>query len=109
MQISFCLRKLRSTSKEDVDLFLYWEKLRSTSYQDADLFLYGEKFRSTSYQDADLFLYWEKFTSTSYKDVDLFFVLRQNLDLHLIKMQICFFLRKIIVHMQIYWHSRKRL
>ena len=28
MQISFCLRKLRSTFKEDVDLFLYWEKLR---------------------------------------------------------------------------------
>ena len=38
MQISFCLRKLKSIFKEDVDLFLYWEKLRSTSYRDADLF-----------------------------------------------------------------------
>ena len=57
MRISFCLRKLIYTSKEDVDLFLYWEKLRSTSYKDADLFLYWEKFKSTSYKDVDLFCF----------------------------------------------------
>ena len=78
MQISFCMRKLKSTSKEDVYLFLYWGKFRSTYYQDANLFLYWEKFRSTSYKDVDLFLYWEKFRSTFNNDADLFCFKKNN-------------------------------
>ena len=41
MQISFCLKKFRSTSYKDVDLFCFKKKnFRSTSYKDADLFCF---------------------------------------------------------------------
>ena len=40
MQISFCLRKLRSTSYKDADMFCFKKKFRSTSHKDADLFCF---------------------------------------------------------------------
>ena len=41
MQITFCLKKFRSTSYKDVDLFCFKKKnFRSTSYKDADLFCF---------------------------------------------------------------------
>ena len=39
MHIRFYLKKkLKTTSKEDVDPFLFWEKFRSASKEDADQF-----------------------------------------------------------------------
>ena len=60
MQISFCLRKLRSTSYKDADLFLFQQKVRSTSYKDADLFLFQETPRSTPNKNVDLFYFKKK-------------------------------------------------
>ena len=104
------VKKIRSVSKKDTNQFLIWEKFRSTSNEDADPFFVWEKFRSTPKKDTDLFLIEKKkFKSTSKKDVDPF-LFKKNSNMHLRKMQICFYLRKIqicfclrksIDHMQI--------
>ena len=43
MQISFCLKKFRSTSYKDADLFCFKKKFRSISYKDTDLFCLKKK------------------------------------------------------------------
>ena len=52
-----CEGKIKSTSKEDADLFYCEEKFKSTSKEYANLFYFEEKFRSTSREAADLFLF----------------------------------------------------
>ena len=51
--ISAMLKKIISTSNENVDQFLIWKKCRSTSNEDADQFLTWGKFGSTSKEDAN--------------------------------------------------------
>ena len=113
--------------KKDANQFCIEKKFRSTSYKDADLFCLKKqkKIRSTSYKDTDQF-FLKKNLDLHLTKMQIYFVLRKNSDPHLIKMQICFVLRKnsvlhlikmqiyfvlrkLIIHMQIYWHSRKRL
>ena len=60
MQISFCMRKLKSTSKEDVDPFCCEEKFSFASKEDADPFSFKEKFKSASKKDVDPFYFEEK-------------------------------------------------
>ena len=46
------VKKIKSTSNENVDQFLIWKKYRSTSNEDANQFLTWGKFGSTSKEDA---------------------------------------------------------
>ena len=78
MQISFLMKKFIFASNEDANQFLIWEKFRSASNEDTDPF----------------FVLKKKFRSTSKEDVDPFYFKKKNLDLHLMKMQIHFILRK---------------
>ena len=69
---------------------MIWEKFKSASKEDANQFFDWEKSRPTSNEDENQFLNWE------------------NPDLHLMKMQISFLIKKRYDNKQIFEKKKKR-
>ena len=93
------LDKTNTTNTTIHDIFLYF---KICYIKKSDLYLrkiqisfwFKKKFRFASNEDANPFLFEEKFRSTSNEDADPFFILKENSDLHLIKMPIHFYFEK---------------
>ena len=80
------------------------KKFKSASKEDANLFYFEEKFKPTSKEDVYLFYFEKKFRSTSKKDVDLYSIIEKTSDLQLRKMQICFCFKKKNYSHADYWN-----
>ena len=87
-------------------LFLYFKNLHVLSKEDKNQFWL--KNFSTSKED-EIHFSLKKNSNLHLIKMQICVCIEKNSDLNLVKMQICFVLRKIIVHMQICWHSGKRL